>query len=138
MTNDSILIKFMGLFIIYRLKNIYKLSNKILGKMSLVTGRLTFLSIWKNAVHKQLWRRSYSSSTKLLLPKHRNDPSWFIIGVMAQGESMVCFFSYFIHCFFVTIALFSRSRFVVFAIIFCFFSLFFCHYCGKYKTKGLA
>ena len=77
---------------IHSLENIYKSSNKILGKMSLVTGRLTFLSIWKNAVHKQLWRRSYSYSTKWLFLKHRNDPSWFIIGGMEKGEATVCVF----------------------------------------------
>ena len=49
---------------------------------------------------------------------------------------MVCF-SYFMDYFFVTIALFSRSRFVVFDIYFCFYSLFFYHDCGKDKTKGM-
>ena len=47
MTNDSILINFWAFFGIRSLENIHKLPNKILGKISLVPVRLTFLYLKK-------------------------------------------------------------------------------------------
>ena len=109
--------------------------------MSLVTGRLTFLSLQTKMQPTNNRGRSPPppSQNDPPPPDMGNDPSWFIIGGMAQGEDMVCMcVYYFIHWFFVTIALFSWAHFLVFAILFLFLSLFFCHDCGKENTKGLA
>ena len=125
MTNDSILNKFTDLFLIDVLHNIYKSRNKILSKMSLVTGRLTFPSLQKiYTARKHLWMSSPSSSTKCYPPKHGKWPLMVYYWWHGKrwGDGM-CFFC-FIHCFFVTIALFSQLHFVVFANIFWFFSPF--------------
>ena len=135
LTNDSILINFSGTFWNTRPWKIYKPPDEILGKNSLVPGRLTFLSLQKMKPTNNPGGSPTPPPPNYPPLAMRNDPWIIIIEGMAQGDVMLCFY-YFINSFFVTVALLSQSRFVFFA-IFLFFLALFCYNCGKEKTKNL-
>ena len=85
MTYDSILFKFMGPFEIHSLENTYNSPNKILGEMSLVTGRLNLLFVFKKNPTNNRGGALPLPPLNYPPPAMRNDPSSFIIGGMTQG-----------------------------------------------------
>ena len=91
MTNDSILIKYSGLFLIHSLKIIYKSPNKILIKISFVPVMLTLLSLRKKCSPQKTVKKLLMLLLHIMPPPPNmgNDPSWFIIGGMEKGEATV-------------------------------------------------